>query len=155
MDKHVIQKKADIAGNGDDVYRATNIRYADRTPTRHGYNPPEDQKVYEQKTLTQILGEKKLTPAEMNKREEIAQAMEREHPGMDKSKKMAIATAAAKRVAEETEQNLFDCFAEDVRPQVEQVFNLLNDENKQTMIEMIEAEEYDTVVEIVQEVLNG
>ena len=46
------------------------------------------------------LREKTLTPAEKKKREEIAKAMERENPGMDKSKKMAIATATAKRVAE-------------------------------------------------------
>lgn len=46
------------------------------------------------------LAEKTLTPAEKKKREEIAQAMERENPGMDKSRKMAIATATAKRVAE-------------------------------------------------------
>ena len=46
------------------------------------------------------LREKTLTPAEKKKREEIAQAMERDNPGMDKSKKMAIATATAKRVAE-------------------------------------------------------
>lgn len=50
------------------------------------------------------LKEKHLTPAEMSKREEIAKAMERKHPGMDKAKKMAIATATAKRVAEESEQ---------------------------------------------------
>lgn len=50
------------------------------------------------------LEEKTLTPAEMKKREEIAQAMERKDPGMDMSKKMAIATATAKKVAEETEE---------------------------------------------------
>lgn len=50
------------------------------------------------------LDEKHLTPAEMKKREEIATAMERENPGMDKSKKMAIATAQAKKVAEEVEE---------------------------------------------------
>ena len=49
------------------------------------------------------LDEKTLTPAELKKREEVAKAMERETPGMDKSKKMAIATATAKRVAEEAE----------------------------------------------------
>lgn len=49
------------------------------------------------------LSEKKLTPAELKKREEIAQAMERDNPGMDMSKKMAIATAQAKKVAEESE----------------------------------------------------
>lgn len=47
------------------------------------------------------LDEKTLTAAEKKKREEIAQAMERENPGMDMGRKMAIATAAAKRVAEE------------------------------------------------------
>lgn len=51
----------------------------------------------------QELREKTLTPAEKKKREDIAQAMERENPGMDMSKKMAIATAAAKKVAEEVE----------------------------------------------------
>lgn len=104
MDKHVVKKTDDANGNGDDVFRASNIKAYDRTSTRHGYNTKDDQKVYEQKTLTQILGEKKLTSAEMKKREEIAQAMERDNPGMDKSKKMAIATATAKRVAEESEQ---------------------------------------------------
>lgn len=47
------------------------------------------------------LEEKTLTPAELKKREEIAQAIERDKPGMAMKKKMAIATAAAKRVAEE------------------------------------------------------
>lgn len=50
-----------------------------------------------------VLGEKTLTNAEKKKREEIAQAMERENPGMDMGKKMAIATAQAKKVAEEVD----------------------------------------------------
>jgi len=50
------------------------------------------------------IDEKTLTPAELKKREEIAKAMERENPGMNMGKKMAIATATAKRVAEEVEQ---------------------------------------------------
>lgn len=104
MDKHVVQKTNDVNNNGDDVFRATNIKAYDRSTTRHGYNTKEDQKVYESKTLAQILGEKTLTSAEMKKREEVAQAMERDNPGMDKSKKMAIATATAKRVAEEADQ---------------------------------------------------
>jgi hypothetical protein len=46
------------------------------------------------------IREKTLTSAEKKKREEIAKAMERDNPGMDMGKKMAIATATAKRVAE-------------------------------------------------------
>ena len=55
-------------------------------------------------TTRKIIGEKHLTPAEMKKREQIAKAMGRENPKMDMSKKMAIATASAKKVAEEVEQ---------------------------------------------------
>ena len=50
-----------------------------------------------------VLDEKKLTPAELKKREEIALAMERDQPSINKGKKYAIATAVAKRVAESSE----------------------------------------------------
>ena len=48
------------------------------------------------------LSEKKLTPAEKKKREDIAQAIARDNPDMPMDKKMAIATATAKRVAEDS-----------------------------------------------------
>jgi hypothetical protein len=51
-----------------------------------------------------LLGEKKLTDAEMKKREEIVLAIKRENPDMEKSRAYAIATAQAKKVAEEAEQ---------------------------------------------------
>tara|TARA_Y100000589_G_scaffold257963_1_gene247236 strand:- start:986 stop:1402 length:417 start_codon:yes stop_codon:yes gene_type:complete len=44
-----------------------------------------------------VMGERKLTKAEKEKREEIAMAMEKENPGMPMDKKMAIATAQAKK----------------------------------------------------------
>ena len=50
------------------------------------------------------MNEKTLTPAELKKREEIAKAIKRENPNMPMAKKMAIATATAKKVAEEVEQ---------------------------------------------------
>lgn len=50
------------------------------------------------------LREKTLTAAEKKKREEVAKAIERENPNMPMAKKMAIATATAKKVAEEAEQ---------------------------------------------------
>jgi hypothetical protein len=46
------------------------------------------------------INEKKLTPNELKKREEIAKSMERDNPDMPMDKKMAIATSVAKRVAE-------------------------------------------------------
>lgn len=46
------------------------------------------------------MGEKTLTSNEKKKREEIAQAIKRDNPDMPMAKKMAIATAQAKKVAE-------------------------------------------------------
>jgi hypothetical protein len=56
------------------------------------------------KAFKSKLAEKHLTPAEMKKREEVAKAIHRENPGMEMGKKMAIATATAKKVAEDVEQ---------------------------------------------------
>lgn len=53
------------------------------------------------KIKEESLSEKKLTSAEMKKREEVAKAIERENPKMPMGMKMAIATKTAKRVAEE------------------------------------------------------
>ena len=53
-DKHVVKKTEDANGNGDDVFRATNVKPHDRGHG-HGYNAGEDQKVYESKTLSTIL----------------------------------------------------------------------------------------------------
>lgn len=61
-----------------------------------------NKRVYGEKDLN----EKHLTPAEKKKREEVAQAIERENPGIDMSKKMAIATSTAKKVAEEIEDGV-------------------------------------------------
>lgn len=106
-DKHVTIKHDDRAGNGDDVFQATNVKKVERKKERHGYEPGEDEKVYEEVDLDEIdldeveLEEKTLTPAEMKKREEVAKAIERDNPKMPMAKKMAIATATAKKVAEE------------------------------------------------------
>ncbi len=54
--------------------------------------------------IKEMLGERKLSKAELKKREEIAQAIERDNPGMKMSKKMAIATAQAKKSAEGIEE---------------------------------------------------
>jgi hypothetical protein len=52
------------------------------------------------------IEEKTLTPAEKRKREKIAKAIERDNPDMPMDKKMAIATATAKRVAEVSSNKL-------------------------------------------------
>lgn len=46
VDKHVTAKVADRNGNGDDVFKG-NTKTIDRRKDRKGYNPGEDEKVYE------------------------------------------------------------------------------------------------------------
>ena len=152
-DKHITtrSKLDDKATQDDKLFNASNIKMVDRTG--HGYNPGEDEAVYEAvhsmalhvkpvkvdgKTKYKVhkvgkdledgikvgehlsdndlddaeemgakikhLNEKKLTPAEMKARERIAKGIEKSNPDMPMAKKMAIATASAKKVAEEVEE---------------------------------------------------
>lgn len=47
--KHEIEKHEDRAGNGDDVYNATNVKHSQEGEPRHGYKKPHDQKVNEER----------------------------------------------------------------------------------------------------------
>lgn len=87
------------------------------------------------------LDEKTLTPAELKKREEVAKAMERENPGMNKSKKMAIATATAKKVAEETLTGLIGDLSEANQKTMLAVFDKLSEENRAKFVEACETPE--------------
>tara|TARA_B100001559_G_scaffold46549_1_gene35078 strand:- start:10463 stop:11764 length:1302 start_codon:yes stop_codon:yes gene_type:complete len=75
------------------------------------------------------MQEKKLTDAEMKKREEIAKAIEKDDPDMPMDKKMAIATATAKKVAEEEEPD-----KPDTAKQVDQ----MRDDKKKTRIAQLQ-----------------
>lgn len=47
VQKHIIVKTTDANKNGDDVFQATNVKKVERKKERHGYEPMEDEKVYE------------------------------------------------------------------------------------------------------------
>ena len=91
VDDHVIDRIKDANGNDDKLFKASNIKPTEREKGRHGYSAKKAEDV----------NEKRLTMKELKKREEVAQAIERDNPGMDMSKKMAIATSTAKKVAED------------------------------------------------------
>jgi hypothetical protein len=88
-----------------DQYGVPQVHAVDRHSNRVGYIEKKSGRgfVFLQPFDKNELDEKTLTSAELKKREEIAKAMERDDPKMNTSKKMAIATAVAKRVAEETQ----------------------------------------------------
>ena len=89
--------------------RHNELKKAGTPPTHHAlmYGTKEGpKKPIKEELDLDFLDEKKLTPAELKKREEVAQAIERETPNMPMDKKMAIATATAKRVAEQAEDDM-------------------------------------------------
>ena len=47
IDKHVVAKTADRNGNDDEVFKGSKVKMADRPKHRKGYNPGQDEEVYE------------------------------------------------------------------------------------------------------------
>lgn len=45
--KHSTEKHEDRVGNGDDIYKASNIKHSQVADTKHGYKNPEDKGVNE------------------------------------------------------------------------------------------------------------
>lgn len=95
VDDHKVETVKDANGNDDKLFKASNIKPVERKKEKHGYNAKEAEDV----------NEKRLTMKELSKREEVAKAIERDNPDMPMGKKMAIATATAKKVAEALDYN--------------------------------------------------
>ena len=70
-----------------------------------GYYTKQKDRTIE-KMLNYKFDEATLSPAQLKKRDEIKKAIDRDDPDMDKSKKIAIATATAKRVADSIVHNI-------------------------------------------------
>lgn len=74
VDKHVTIKHADRNGNGDDVFKASNIKTTKRKEERHGYDAGEDEKVYEEVEELDELSTKTLDSYRSKARKEIIDA---------------------------------------------------------------------------------
>ena len=55
VDKHVTAKHPDRNGNGDEVFNGSKVKTVDRRKDRHGYNPGEDEKVYEETEVEEAV----------------------------------------------------------------------------------------------------
>ena len=160
IDDHEIKVTPDANGNGDEVFKGSKVKTIDRKKEKHGYNAKDSESV----------NEKRLTMAELKKREQVAKAIERENPDMDMSKKMAIATATAKKVAEDAEVQ-YDSILEAVNAHkqvleeqelveayaaiLESIYEgLETEEEKENFNTMLESEDaFDELVELVESVV--
>ena len=131
MDKHVIQHTDDANGNGDEVFKGTKVKYADRTAERHGYDSPEDQKVHEEAEVA----ERELSPGEMKSREKYVKGMKKRLGDFKKrygaDAKAVMYATATKMAKEEVSQDEYDV-------QLLELFVSLDDENKAFMIKMLD-----------------
>jgi hypothetical protein len=48
IDKHVVAKTDDRNGNDDELFKGSKVKMADRPKHRKGYNPGQDEEVYEE-----------------------------------------------------------------------------------------------------------
>jgi hypothetical protein len=53
IDKHVVAKTDDRNGNDDELFKGSKVKMADRKKDRKGYNPGEDEEVYEEAELAE------------------------------------------------------------------------------------------------------
>lgn len=155
IDDHEVEHIPDANGNGDDVFKATNIKHAIKKEPKHGYTAKKAEDV----------NEKVLSMAELKKRKEIADAIKREHPEYSDAKKMAIATAQAKKVAEEFDQfdDIFEAMvAEKYGTEVEAVTTMLeavyesleDDESREQFVQMMESDEdFEKLLALVENAL--
>ena len=62
--KHVSVTTPDANKNGDDVFKGTNVKAVDRQP-HYGYNPGQDEEVYEENKLDEVAppGKEKMVLA--------------------------------------------------------------------------------------------
>jgi len=102
----VLKQAGEQTGKDHSVWERKVMRLGSAKDHKSEYSKMrKDMGMDDKETTRKIIGEKTLTPAEIKKREEIAMAMERDNPDMPMDKKMAIATATAKKVAEELKGN--------------------------------------------------
>lgn len=157
IDDHEIETTPDANGNGDDVFKATNVKHAIKKEPKHGYTAKKSEEV----------NEKTLTMAELKKRKEIADAIKRDHPEYSDEKKMAIATAQAKKVAEEVEQfddifeamiaDKYDTEVEAITTMLESVYESLeDDDSREQFVQMLESDEdFEKLLSLVEGVLSS
>lgn len=155
IDDHEIEHIPDANGNGDDVFKATNIKHAIKKEPKHGYTAKKAEGV----------NEKVLSMGELKKRKEIADAIKRDHPEYSDAKKMAIATARAKEVAEEVEQfedifeamvaEKYDTEVEAVTTMLEAVYESLeDDQSREQFVQMMESDEdFEKLLTLVEQAL--
>ena len=161
IDDHEIEMLPDANGNGDDVFKATNVKTIDRKKEKHGHTAKDSENVNE------------MSAAEMKKREDIVKGMKKnlssftQRYGKD-AKSVMYATATKQAMKEEVEEQKYDSILEAVKVHqeeqelveayatiLESIYEgLETDEEKQHFEKMLDSDDaFDELVELVESVV--
>ena len=147
VDKHVVQKHDDRNGNGDDVFKAANVKKADRKKDRHGYEPGEDEAVYEEKAeLDEKIDMEKATMGDVIKDFQDSDAPQFKGKSDKKRRAMAIAAKlTAERgskgyTKEERLLSRLEGISENHKTELTSIFSKLSEENQNVFLKVCESE---------------
>lgn len=163
IDDHEIEMLPDANGNGDDVFKATNVKHSVKKEPKHGYTAKDSENVNE------------MSHIEMKKREDIVKGMKKnlasfkQRYGKDAESVMyATATKHAMKEEQEVEKQEYDSILEAVKAHqeeqelveayatiLESIYEgLQSDEEKQHFEEMLDSDDaFDELVELVESVV--
>ena len=165
IDDHEIEMLPDANGNGDDVFKATNVKHSVKKEPKHGYTAKNSEAVNE------------MSAAEMEKREDMVKGMKKnitsfkQRYGKD-AKSVMYATAtkqAMKEEVEEVEEQKYNSILEAVKAHqeeqelveayatiLESIYEgLKTDKEKQHFEKMLDSEDaFDELVDLVESVVN-
>lgn len=154
VQKHVVVKTTDANGNGDDVFQATKVKKADRKKERHGYEPGEDDKVYEDLQMFADFineGSKEDVVSSSDYKEVIEPDGSVRKVRAKKivlTKEMTISNDFKSFIKEHTEQ-----MTDEELDLIEQIYNDLDEEEAQTFVSVVEAGELDSFLEELNKAL--
>lgn len=161
IDDHEVEMLPDRNGNGDDVFKATNVKHSIKKEPKHGY------------TAKQAADVNEMSKAEMGKREKIVKGMKKNFSDFQKrygeDAKSVMYATATKQAMGEAEEQKFDSILEAVNAHkeeqelieayaviLESIYEQLEtEEEKQHFSEMLDSEDaFDELVEIVESAIN-
>ena len=153
VDKHIIATTPDANGNGDDVFKGTNIKPIEREKNRQGYDAEKDEEVYEEA----------MSDSEKDDREKYVKGMKKNLSsflklyGPDANSVMyATATKMAKEEVEESmeqleEDELTQDLEAGIAEDIAELYELLDESQQSHLVELLDEEKYDELFDYIEQ----
>jgi hypothetical protein len=139
--KHVVQKTPDKNGNKDEVFNGDNVKAVDRKATHHGYNPGDDEKVYEETidkmSMTELDREHKRVQDKIDGAP-ASKRITKDHPWSQRLRAIKLHKMIKKQMSDEVEnldenaQDQYDHYHKQARELLKHLSNALDSHKEST-----------------------